>query len=150
MKPVQTFAQKAQTAAKIVKEQTTETVKLAERQTGLAGAEVPAEVPQVIQTIREVGPSNIDRQQIENTERKMLADLEAQLNRIRAESKQKLESYNQSQQTMLDAHKSPPQAETIEPPKGKVRKMLGQTKKTISSIISGRKQAESKMGTGKG
>jgi len=155
MGALQTTKQGAVAVARAVSNQTSETINTAKAQIGLPSSEKPQsidarqEVPHVIEEIQSQGPSDMDRQAIASQERSMLANLEARLAQIRAQKTQEIAAYAESVQTKMDAQiqTSPVEAPA---PQGKIRKAIGKAKKAVTSLISNRKQAETKQGGGKG
>lgn len=151
----QTTKQVAVAVARGIANQTNETIDTAKAQVGLPSAEKPQsidarqEVPKVVQEIQSHGPSDIDRQAIASRERAMLANLEARLAQMRAQKTQELATYNQAVQTKMDAQVQESPVETMAP-QGKIRKAMGKAKKAVTSLISNRKQGETKQGSGKG
>lgn len=153
-KPIQSAVQTARAIAQGVAQQSNETLKTAQDQLGIPRAEVTpstetqTEVPEVITDIREQGVDAIDREAIARKESAMLAQLEAQLSSLRHRRTQELAQYAERTQMQMQDN-SPQQTAPVEA-QGKVSKAIGRAKKAVSSIISGRKQGETKSGAGKG
>lgn len=154
MGATQITKQAAVAVARTVSNQTSETINTAKAQMGIATSEKPSkdarqEIPQIIEEIQSQGPSEMDRQAIAARERSMLANLEARLAQMRAQKNQELAAYNQAVQTKMDTHLQTSPVESPAP-QGKIRKVMGRAKKAVTSLISNRKQAETKQGSGKG
>lgn len=146
----QTTAKAAQAAARVVREQTRETLQDVKEQTGLKSPESAPPVPEVVQQIREQGPDNINVEQIHAQERSRLAQLEAELARVRQQEEQKKQSYLQTVAQEMQAQNTTAPQETFAPAQGKIRKAMGAAKKKVQSMLTSRKQQESKGGSGKG
>jgi|GEM_PF-3774486 len=146
------FAQKAGRAlVKNVHEQIKETAQDVREQ--VTGSEVVASRegdPAVVQEIKNNGAEQIDRNQIRAYEQTRIAELEARIMQIAAESRQQKEQTNAqvSQQMEASAQSAEPQQDEM--PQGKLRGAVNKIKQKAQSIISTRKQSESKSGTGKG
>lgn len=156
-KPVQTAQKTAQVAARAAISQSSETLKTAQAQLGVRPPETrprpenESAVPAVVQEIRDQGPANIDRDAIMQSERSRLAELEAELKALQAKRDQEKIQYQQTQDAQMRAvQTASATAEAFTPPQGKIKKAMGQVKKAVTSMISGRKQSETKAGSGKG
>lgn len=151
----QTTKASAAATARAMASQSSETLKVAKAQMGLPQLEKPVsqehkeEVPQIVQELQKSGAESIDREAIASRERAMLSELEHRLSEIRAKRTESQMSYREAVQTTMDAQNASPAIEVSEP-QGKIRKAMGRAKKAITSIISNRKQGETKQGSGKG
>lgn len=151
-KTTQSAKSAAVSAAKAASREANETLKIAKDQIGVPQSEKQttekAEVPSIVNEIREKGVSDIDVAAIHARERSMLSTLEAELKAVQQKNKQQIEFYNErvkeDMQKLVSV--SPVEAPVAQ---SKVRKAMGKVKKAVSTIMN-RKQGETKQGSGKG
>lgn len=150
----QSSSQAAQSVVRGIADQAGETLKNAQGQIGLPVSEkVSSPENAVYESPDEFTPvtrmDTLDREAIAQEERAALAQLEAKLAQIRARRTQEVTAYKDSQQSMMDASRTPSVAEAPQA-QGKISKAIGRAKKAVTSLISNRKQGETKQGAGKG
>lgn len=151
-KGVNQFAQKTgRVVVQNVHEQLKETAKDVREQ--VTGSEVVAAregEPAVVQEIKNTGAEQIDRNQIRAYEQSRIAELEARIMQIAAENKRQKEQTATTVSQQMEAQTESSEPSQDEMPQGKLRGAVNKMKQTAQSIISTRKQGESKPGSGKG
>lgn len=126
-------------------------------QAGLPSAEKQANteqppMPQVLQEIRDTGPANINIDDIKRGEGMRIKALEEELMMMVKRREQAEQAHNEQVEAQLQSQ-SAPAVENVAP-QGKIRKAMGQAagkaKSAVQNILQGKKQQESKQGSGKG
>lgn len=104
--------------------------------------------PAVVSQIKNEGVENVNREQLATWEQSRIKQLEDMISQVRRQDQQKLVQHNEMVQKEMHATTVVP-TEAVGPV-GKVRRAMGQAKQKVQTLLTSRKQSESKGGSGKG